>query len=365
VTLIRPFARADAPEVAKLYELVMRSGRSDPPPGLARYFERILLDQPWADDEIPSLVYIDDDGSIVSFQGSSVRRARFDGRAIRIGCAGQLVAHPDVRHRAAGAKLLRAYLDGPQELTITDTANERTRQLWMLLGGEMVHLSCMGWVRILRPWVLAEWFLRERRGSWRRPRGSRLLPLLDAATVRSIRAAALPPTPDVTADRLTPPEVTENMNVLGDTLRLHLDYDERFLGWLFDELATVRALGELVGQLVRTRDGRVLGWYIYFLLPRGPARVLQVVGRDRDVGRVLDHLFYHAWSGGAAAVLGRVEPRLLEPLAGRRCLMHYGPTASLAHSRDLEMIGAIASGRSLLTRLDSEWWMQDEMVDLA
>ena len=54
---IRPVEPYDLPQVASLFESVMRSGGRTPPPLLAAYFERTLLDNPWADPEIPSLVY--------------------------------------------------------------------------------------------------------------------------------------------------------------------------------------------------------------------------------------------------------------------------------------------------------------------
>ncbi|MCA1679009.1 MAG: hypothetical protein LC790_08900, partial [Actinobacteria bacterium] len=41
----RPVDRSDLEEIASLYELVMRSGTLEPPPGLAPYLERLLLDQ--------------------------------------------------------------------------------------------------------------------------------------------------------------------------------------------------------------------------------------------------------------------------------------------------------------------------------
>lgn len=77
---IRPCERDDLQQVAALYELVMRSGSSTPARGLDSYLERVLFDQPWADPEIPSLVFVDGGGRILGFQGSSVRRALFDGR---------------------------------------------------------------------------------------------------------------------------------------------------------------------------------------------------------------------------------------------------------------------------------------------
>ena len=73
MSAIRPLERDDLPQVVSLYEHVARSGSRTPPPGLAAYFERTFLDHPWADPEIPSLVYADGD-KIVGFLGSSVRR---------------------------------------------------------------------------------------------------------------------------------------------------------------------------------------------------------------------------------------------------------------------------------------------------
>jgi len=362
---IRPLQRVDLPQVAELYELVVRSGRPTPPPGLASYFERVLLDHPWADPEIPSLVHVDEQGSIVAFQGSSVRRARFDGRPIRIACAGQLVAHPDARHLAVGALLVRAYLAGPQELTITDTANDQMRQIWTLLGGEVVHLGCIAWARLLRPWGFADWYVRDRRLGRRRSSAGRALGVLDAASTRWIGSVSPPAPPDLTAETLTAAGLVEHLHLIGDRVRLHLDYDERYVTWLFDELARVRGLGTPVARLVRDRGGRVLGWYIYYLAPAGLSQVLQVAAADRHAGPVLDELLHHAWSHGAAAVVGRLEPRLLRPLANRRSLLRHAGASALAHSRNQEILYAIASGESLLTRLDGEWWIQDREVDLG
>jgi len=365
VSLIRPLERADLPEVAQLYELVARSGRSTPAPGLAPYFERVLLDQPWADPEIPSLVHLDDDGAIVAFQGSSVRRARFDGRPIKIACAGQLVAHPAARHRAVGALLLRAYLNGVQALTITDTASDQMRQIWTRCGGEMVHAACIEWLRVLRPLESAEWYLRERRKTWPRPLGGRLLGALDAAATSTIGLVSPPPAPDTSAQPLTAAGLVEHLPIIADRLRLHLDYDERYVSWLFEQLTAVSGLGAPVAHLVREPGGRLLGWYVYLFAPRGVSQVLQVAARDRDVGRVLDHLLYDAWGSGTVAVRGRIEPQLLEPLSRRRCALRYAGPLALAHSRDAQLLGAIASSRSLLTRLDGEWWLQDLEVDLG
>jgi hypothetical protein len=83
--------------------------------------------------------------------------------------------------------------------------------------------------------------------------------------------------------------------------------------------------------------------------------VLQVMGAEKDLGAVLDHLFYDAQAAGAAALEGRVEPRLLEPLAQRRCLLRYAGAAGV-HTRNREILAAVLSRQSVFTRMDSEYW---------
>jgi hypothetical protein len=157
--------------------------------------------------------------------------------------------------------------------------------------------------------------------------------------------------------------LVEHLPLVSDHLRLYVDYDEPYVEWLFAELARLSGLGTLLARRVRTRRGRPLGWYVCLLVPGGSCRVLQIAAPDRHVGQVLDHLLHEAWLSGAANVQGRVEPHLLQPLATRRCLMLYRGGALLY--ADAEMLGAIATGKGLLTRLDGEWWVQDQMVDLS
>ena len=360
---IRPFKRRDLPAVAALYELVMRSGRSTPAPGLVPYFERLFFDQPWADPELPGLVAVDDQDRVIAFQGSHTRRARFDGHPVRIVCVGQFVSHPDVRYRAIGRTLVRTQLAGPQELTITDTANERAQRLGVLLGSRLAQLSCVGWTRVMRPLLAARHVLPKQRSGRRAAAGTRVISAIDAAVTKSVGLLAPPPEPDTRGELLTPAVLVENLPLLGDHVRLHLDYDEAYVAWLFGELARMTGLGALTPRLVRNRNGRPLGWYVYLIQPGRSARVLQVAAADGDVGRVLDHLLHEAWSAGAARVQGRLQPSLLVAVGQRRCLLRYHGGA-LLHSEHEEILAAVATGDSLLTRMDGEWWAKDQMVDL-
>jgi hypothetical protein len=361
LTSIRPLERDDLPQVASLYEHVMRSGSRTPPPGLAPYFERNLFDCPSADAEIPSLVYVED-GKVVGFIASYARPMRLDGRPIRLACSGQLVADPEAH--AVGALLMRKYLSGPQDLTITDGATEAVRHMWVRLGGAAADLSSLRWVRVFRPWRYAgdELCRQLRLGALT----SLLRPLwaaMDAVTTRLVRRSLRTDKPDALAEVLTAESLSEQVATMDQWLSLHPDYDARYLGWIFEELERVTVRGTLVRMLVRGSDGQVLGWYLYFLEPGGVSEVLQVAARDGELDEVLDHLFHHARTNGAAALQGRMEPRLVDPLLRRNCIPARNRW-TLVHSRDPAVLDAIASRRALLTRLEGEWWMSPHLEPL-
>jgi hypothetical protein len=364
VSRIRMLERGDLPGVCRLYEAVVRSGSPDPPPQLVEYFERTLLDYPWTDPTIPSLVCEDTTGEIVGFLGSHVRRLRVDGRPIRMACSGQQVTSPGARHRGVGALLTRRYLAGPQEITITDGATDLVRRMWTGLGGQPLAHASIGWTRVFRPAATGMASLSRRNGHAGLTRSLRFVaPPLDAAARMVLRGKRelLPAEPEADAEPLTIGALLSQMRAAACSVRLHPDYDAEFLRWLFGELEVVDVRGGPVRRLVRDRAGRVAGWYVYYLLRGGVAQVLQIAAPSGDSGLVLDHLFWDAACGGAVAVRGRLEPSLLGLLESRRCLLH--PTEwALVHCRDQSLLGLLGSPKALLTRLDGEWWMGHHLL---
>jgi len=362
MSAIRPFARNDLEEVAALYELVMRSGG---PPGLAAYLQRVLIDQPWADPEIPSLVSVDDGGRIVGFQGSSVRRALFDGRPVASAARGSSSSIPTCAIAPPGrcsfdptsAALRTSRSPTPPEIRCTASA-------WRW-GCRCCTSAASGGSACCGPRPTRASCCKRRGSSGRRPLPvGGMLAAVDTAITRLAPIAAPPTAPAGTGESLTVAAMLEHLHAVAGRVRLRLDYDERYLRWLFAELARATGLGTPVARLVRDAGGRVVGWYVYLFLRRGTAHVLQLAASNRDAGLVLDHLFRDAWARDAVAVQGRLEPRLLEPLSRRRCAMAYRG-GSLVHSRDKEIRAVINSGDALLTRLDSEWWLKDQAVDLS
>lgn len=356
---IRPLERGDLDQVAALYTRIARPHEGATPRGLAEHFADTLLDQPWADPEIPSLVY-DEDGRIGGFIGTHVRRFELHGRPLRLAYGGQLVTDPGVRRAAVGLFLLRTFLRGPQDVALTDTAGEATRRMWTGLGGWPAELQSLSWFRIFRPLsILADYSFRERRprqsahfaqrvaGAVDRPLSPRLAP---RAAVNALRA-----------EPLVPETLLEGVAALAP--RLGPAYDLPFLRWLLPSVASVASRGTLIANALHYR-GSIAGWYLYFLRSGGMSDVLQVVGLGGRVGEVVDHMFVDAQHRGAAMLRGRIEPRLLEPLARRQCLFRYNGGA-LVHARDDDVAAALSHPDSLLTRIDGEWWMGHHLESFA
>jgi hypothetical protein len=365
VTGIRASERHDLRSVCELYEAVARSGVTTAPPPLLGYFERTFFDHPWVDPAVPSLVYEDRDGRIVGFLGSHVRHLRVDGRRVRLACSGQLVADPGTAHRGVGALLMRRYLGGPQDLTITDGATDTVRRMWIGLGGHALAHASVGWTRVLHPGAAVAAALAETRGRPGLHRVVRVLtPAIDtlAGVSPGTRSAFGIADPTTTREELTAEALVAQLNDAARVLRMYPDYDVPFLNWLFRELDAVSVRGRSVRRLVRSENGRVAGWYIYFLARRGIAQVIQIAAaQGGDLGVVLDDLLAHAKRGGAAAVRGRIEPALQAVLPGRRCILSRTDWA-LVHSREPAVLALLGSADALLTRLEGEWWMGHHLL---
>ena len=78
-------------------------------------------------------------------------------------------------------------------------------------------------------------------------------------------------------------------------------------------------------------------------------------GREH-MPELLEALFAHARSRGAAALEGRVEPHLAASLNGKRCLLQNRGIATLLHARDAGLLVPFLRGDVLCTRLEGEWW---------
>ena len=323
---------------------------------LAVYFERIFFQHPWRDEELSSWVYEDGRGHVTGFLGVLPRRMMWRGQPIRLATSTQLMVAPRSRG-LVGLWLVRAFLTGPQDLSLSDTANDTSRRILEGLGGSTSMIHSLAWLRPLRP--CRDLASRLARGWGIAGRAAALAarPLVaagDAVAARMQDGAARRPAGSV--QPLTSALMLAHLDVLASR-RLRPVYESGSLDWLLEQVAEKRQFGTLERGLVRGGAGDVAGWFLYFLNPGGVSHVVQVAARPTTGRLVLRHLFHHAWARGATAVSGRLDPALVADLAALGCAFQRDGPWVLVHARRPEILQAIERGDGFLSRLDGEWWL--------
>jgi hypothetical protein len=229
------------------------------------------------------------------------------------------------------------------------------RRMWTRLGGVVWHLPSITWTRMFAPLSTLAAMAEARRGGRSLP-GRGPLRAVDRVAALPVRRWVGAPDPTTTSEPLTPTAVVEHLDGVAAGHGLRPAYDEQYLQWLLDEVGMVESRGPLHSRLVRNAQGKVLGWYVVYVPMGGIAQVLQVGATAADAGAVLDDLSARCAGAGAAAVQGRLEPRLYDAVTERRFGLRAGSLV-LVHARDTATERAILAGESYLSRLDGEWWM--------
>ncbi len=361
---VRPFAKTDFSRVAVLHHQVMGAATEKTfsvvkSQDYAEYFESIYFQHPWYDEAFPSLVYEESDGRITGFLGVRSHRMLFKGSSIHVATSSQFVVDPTSRSTGAGVQLLKTFLSGPQDLSLTDGGNNISRKLWEGLKGTTALVYSTHWKKLLRPTQYGLSELRERK-LWS-PIASAAKPfchLLDALVGRRFPHHFSFAEPATTAEILTAETLLKLINEAARDGALKPEYDERSMQWMLEIINSKQGWGTLRKHLIRDSKGAVLGGYVYYLQPKGTSTVLLVITNKRTGGEVLDHLFYDAWQQGAAAISGRLEPKLMQELSERHCFFNCGRPWMMIHSYNHDLLQAIHRGDAQLSMLEGEWCMR-------
>jgi hypothetical protein len=355
---IRTFVETDIARIAPLHRAVFKTDRRPGGAGLEAYhayLTRVFLENPVRDPALPSLVHEEADGRISGFLGVVPRRLTMNGRRYQAAISSQFVVEPSSHAGLVALRLARAFLEGPQDLSISDEANDTSRKIWEGLGGTTAMLHSLYWTRPLRPARLALSMLRGH------PRlaplafaAAPVAPVIDALATR-IRHSQLHRAPrDVSvSDDLTGRAVLACLPRCTRAGSLRVDYDEAALAWVLDAAKQRKRTGSLRTTVVR-KDDRVIGWYLYHVDGR-IADVLQIASEPGRVREVLDQLFYQAGCDGAIAATGRLDPRHLQAFSDRYCLLHRRGPWVLLSTRHAELLRSFESGDASFSRLDGEW----------
>src|SRR5262249_26737207 len=149
---VRPCTPDDMPAVAGLFQRTFRDARVAAPASLTSYLRELYLAHPWCDPALASKVFVAD-GAGHGFIRILPLRLAFRGATLRAAVAGSLMVENPEENPLAGARLFRAYLSGPQDVSLSDSANAVSIGMWERLGGKIVPTQSMEWVRAFRPFA--------------------------------------------------------------------------------------------------------------------------------------------------------------------------------------------------------------------
>ena len=299
MTEIRACRPEDIPAVARLFQNTFLDPQRAPPASLQAYLGEIFLNHPWYDPGVGPRVHIDDDGKLSGFIGVLPLRLSFRGQKIRGAVAGSLMVEKPEQNPLAGARLLRSFITGPQDLSITETANRLSRGMWEKLGGRPVPLESMEWVRVFHPATFALSVLADRAPFLRLTRPFCSLADAIAGKIKQNpllldpKAMTDPRDDDVGDDVLL-----QRIPEFAASYALRPDWEPQDLQWFLNHAAHKERRGPLFRRVVYDRRNSPVGCYLYYERPRHVAWVLQVLALPDSAGLVVDSLLSHAYRQG-------------------------------------------------------------------
>ncbi len=359
MTGIREFVRDDIEQVADLHRDVMDTGAALTPLLLSQYrhwLSSVFLDSPMRTAGLESLVF-EDNGEIVGFIGVVARQLTIGGGTF-VGSAASNFCIRANRRGKTGIQMAREYLARSPDLALIDELTDRTRGVWDLLGFVAMPQS-VRWTLPLRPVHHVLSLTHQHLPPWLNAAAGPPARLLDRAASRIPRSPFRQQPPDVIAEDLTEASLTQLLMEFGAGNYLRPAADGS-TPWLVRRARSMKRFGDLQMVALRSPDGRVAGWYVYYART-GPSEVLQAVALSTAADKVLAHLAHHAHARGVVSLTGTLDRTFLSALSERWAMISPAPMVTrwrFVASRRPDVLEAFWRDRVLLSRLDGEWCQQ-------
>jgi len=362
MSTIRPFEPGDCETVAGLFQAMLRHRKTPPPPELATYFRTLFLDSPGRDTDINSLVHLNAEGSVSGFIGVNALPMLFRDRPVRAAICGTLVVAERESDPMAGARLMRAFLSGPQDISFSETANEIAGRMWLRLRGVVLPQYSLEWIRVIRPSAFGLDIAASRLSILRS-----LQPL--AAGIDHLARMGMKPdslswtrvAPGVTVPNgltiapIDVPAFAGLIDPLTAQFAIRPNWSDEQLAYILADATDKPAEGEPVMAAVRAKSGTPIGAFLYHVRRGGIARVLQILALPGQAGPVIDCLIADAAARGASGLRGRTQPALLEAMLTRRIAFAQA-SSTVVHARDTELADAFRRSDGFFNGLAGEQW---------
>jgi hypothetical protein len=353
---VRSFTAKEVPAVASLFRKIFQKEEGPAPEALVQYFHTAFFQHPMADPELPSFVHVRPNGSVSGFIGVYPVPLVFRERRIRAAFCGNLMVDPATQDPLAGARLLLSFLEGAQDVSLTETANQVSVKMWRKWGrGRVVANRSLNWARIFYPssWATSVASKHARYLMLARP---------VAMAIDRLIARALPPLPDPSScrgDDVDPTELSEVVRKTSKSYSLHPDFDDEALSFLLKEAATKERFGDPIARIVRNRRGEAIGGYLAHRKKHRTLKVFQIFASPGSADLVVNDLFARAVAMEMVGVVGRTQPEILPALAGDSATFFFGGEATtLAAARNRELLAAACGDDNFLNGLAGESWVR-------
>jgi hypothetical protein len=344
---VREFVSDDITTIAELHHKVM-SPRVRAPDD---FFAELFLRSPCLDDAVHSLVYEDADGRVVGFLGVVPRPLALGDVPVSAAFTTKFMVDPDARASMAALLLFRRFIQGPQQLSFSDIVNDQGLPIWQAFGGTTVQIAGLEWHRHLRRMPSRRF---ESRLSGPLRTCARLgYPLLDGATQLLMPTPRLRE-PKLVVSALDLADIVATMPRMVDRHVIRPDYNEPSLRWIVRGLETDPEM-RLITAMLRSKEGDVVGWFMYQLVQEQIARVVHMAARSQDMSNVLDSLLWHASQQGATDVFGRLDPLWFPTVSDRADVScQFRGNSLVVQTDDPALRETVFRGDLFLTPIDGE-----------
>ncbi|MET0598480.1 MAG: hypothetical protein ABWZ57_11500 [Mesorhizobium sp.] len=356
---VRPLEDDDIPAVATMFQRIFRhSGRASP--SLEAYLRSLFLDRRRPHPEIRSRVHVAESGAISGFIGAFGLSLSFEGRPLKAAVCGSLMVEGHRDDPFAGARLLRAFLAGQQDISITETANDVATAMWRKANGMLLPDYSLEWLRILRPAAFALELAGESVPPvrWLKPAAwpvDALLGRIGARHVGSYLSGAVPSRVLLSSEPADDTETVELLQRLTSPFAVRPEWTAGQLDRMVAEARDKPLYGTMVRRVVRRPGGRRAGLFLYHGDAGRIGRVLQVLAEPGQIGAVVDSMLACAQEQGLVALRGRCQPALLPELIERRFLFSHA-AATIVHAREAALIEPFRAGRAFFNGFAGESW---------
>jgi hypothetical protein len=355
MTEIRDLTADDIPAVAKIFQKVFRNPKDAPPPGLIRCMNDLFFEHPWRDPEISSKVYVTPEGVIGGYIGVIPLRMNLNGRVLRAAAPTTIAVAEPARNPFAGAQLLRTFLNGKQDISVSEPINPIAIGMWEKFGARAATSESMEWLAILRPASFALTLAEQKVGLLRYLKmfGAPLDKLVarDLAKDRHRQGIEV----SVTNREVLQEEFIPLFLDMANAYDLRPDWDAASLKWQLDHASGNVKRGPLHCRMVQDSSGKVLGAYVYHAQEGGIAWIVQLLTTPEHAATVVDSLLTQTKAEGCVAAKGRSQARLVEPLLKRRAML-FRRHSAIVHARDESLVKAVHEGRAITSGFAGETW---------